>query len=133
MRSLVADQWTAHVPMTNVLWLQFVLQRLLATNAPPLNETEHGSETKAYDLLVHAEQLAHEALESERRRQMPQRRMSTRSKRRSTQRARDALQSTPDKMITTFTPPPCISSAWTWIETVVAAAFEEVVEDVHAY
>lgn len=132
MRSLVADQWTAHVPMTNVLWLQFVLQRLLASNAPPRNETEHESETKAYDLLVHAEQLAHEALENERRQQLPQRRMSTRSKRRSTQRARDALQSTPDKMVPTFAPPPRITSAWTWIEAVVAAAFEEVVEDVNA-
>jgi len=34
--------------------------------------------------------------------------------------------------VPTFAPPPRITSAWTWIEAVVAAAFEEDVEDVNA-
>ena len=62
MRRLVSEDWQGHAPMTKVLWLQCVLQRMLAMHAPPDDEPGTAA-AHAYDLLVQAEQLAHEAIE----------------------------------------------------------------------
>ncbi|WFD02622.1 non-specific serine/threonine protein kinase [Malassezia obtusa] len=87
MRSLVAGDWLAFHPSTNVLWLRFVAQRLLATEEPP--EGTDTNEEAAYSSLLLAEQIADEAIE-QLRRAAPQHSLSTRSKRRSIQRSPDA-------------------------------------------
>lgn len=111
MRHLVSEDWQGHAPMTNVLWLQFVLQRMLAMHAPPDDE-QGAAASHAYDLLVQAEQLAHDAIEHEQR-HVPKRRVSTRSKRRSIQRSHDAWKVLPDAHR------PRITSAWTWLHTLL--------------
>ena len=111
MRRLVSEDWQGHAPMTNVLWLQFVLQRMLAMHAPPDDEPGTAA-AHAYDLLVQAEQLAHEAIEHAQR-HVPQRRVSTRSKRRSIQRSHDAWKVLPDAHR------PRITSTWTWLQALL--------------
>lgn len=87
MRSLVAGDWQAFHASTNVLWLQFVAQRLLAADVPPSDADT--AEEAAYTSLLLAEQVAEDAIE-QLRRAAPQRSVSTRSKRRSIQRSPDA-------------------------------------------
>ncbi|KAI3626011.1 hypothetical protein CBS9595_001372 [Malassezia furfur] len=87
MRSLVAGDWQAFHASTNVLWLQFVAQRLLAADVPPSDND--AAEEAAYTSLLLAEQVAEDAIE-QLRRAAPQRSISTRSKRRSIQRSPDA-------------------------------------------
>lgn len=102
MRTLVAGDWTTYHPCTNLLWLRFVAQRLLAADEPP--EQAGTSEDAAYTSLLLAEQLAEDAVEHLRR-AAPQRSVSTRSKRRSIQRGPDAWKMPRDLR------PPTIRSA----------------------
>lgn len=91
MRALVASDWQAFQPSTNLLWLHFLAQRLLAAEAPPTEKAEEA----AYTSLLLAEQLAEDAVEHLRR-IAPQRSVSTRSKRRSIQRGPDAWKVRPN-------------------------------------
>ncbi|PKI85949.1 non-specific serine/threonine protein kinase [Malassezia vespertilionis] len=92
MRRLVSGDWRGYYPGTNLLWLHFIVQHLLAADEPP---EERGEEEKAYTSLLLAEQLAHDAVEHLRR-TAPQKSVSTRSKRRSIQRGPDAWKVLPD-------------------------------------
>lgn len=83
MRTLVADDWSGSYPITNVLWLQFILQQLLAGDEPT-NPAEH----RAFESLLMAEQLIDESIDAHKY-TAPKRRVSTRSKRRSIQRSPD--------------------------------------------
>ncbi|WFC98248.1 non-specific serine/threonine protein kinase [Malassezia yamatoensis] len=87
MRALTVNQWSEFHPSTNVLWLHFILNRILASEPPP--ESSHKEEQEAYASLLLAEQLADDALR-QLRASAPQRSISTRSKRRSIQHSPDA-------------------------------------------
>ncbi|WFD29397.1 non-specific serine/threonine protein kinase [Malassezia sp. CBS 17886] len=89
MRGLVSHDWQGYYPGTNVLWLHFVAQRLLAMDEPPVDMNA------SYTSLLLAEQLAQDAVE-QLRRSAPTRSVSTRSKRRSIQRGPDAWKLLPD-------------------------------------
>ena len=89
MKMLVADDWSGSYPITNVLWLQFILQQLLAGDEPT-NSAEH----RAFESLLVAEQLIDESIDAHKY-TAPKRRVSTRSKRRSTQRSPDMWRTAP--------------------------------------
>jgi len=80
-------------------------------HAPPDDEPGTAA-AHAYDLFVQAEQLAHEAIEHAQR-HVTQRRVSTRSKRRSIQRSHDAWKVLPDAHR------PRITSTWTWLQALL--------------
>ena len=101
--------WCVHCGGRLTQWLQFVAQRLLATGTVP---DDGGAEDEAYASLVAVEELAHRAIEHALR-HVPAGSVTTRSKRRSIQRAQDAWKVLPEA----GTPP--ASSAW---DLVVAAA-----------
>ncbi|WFD36329.1 non-specific serine/threonine protein kinase [Malassezia cuniculi] len=84
MKALVADDWSGFYPITNILWLQYILQQLLARDAPD----DDDDQIKAYETLLLAEQLVDESVEAHKR-TAPKRRVSTRSKRRSIQHSPD--------------------------------------------
>ncbi|WFD42332.1 non-specific serine/threonine protein kinase [Malassezia psittaci] len=87
MRALTVNQWSDFHPSTNVLWLHFIVNRILTSEHPP--ESSQKEEQEAYASLLLAEQLADDAVR-QLRASAPQRSVSTRSKRRSIQHSPDA-------------------------------------------
>lgn len=91
MQRLTAGDWQRFHPVTNVLWLHFLVQRLLGAHDAPAEDD--AAEYDAYTSLLICEQLAGEAIELQRS-AAPKRSVSTRSKRRSIQRGPDAWKAT---------------------------------------